>query len=307
MKNNAVRLLLLATFCLSIGSTSTSCSAKVRVNNRQDTVANAAIYTLPGTQLMALAKKILYKKTPQEDMYLYVLDPAGKTKKPLAAIIYFTGGGWINGSVADEIPTAAWFRDHGMIGITADYRVKSRHGTTPLEAIMDTKSAMRYVRGHAKELGIDPNRIVAAGGSAGGHLAICTLLEGGDDPTDDLKISAKPNGLVLHNPVLGVGFGLDFLDKHPEFTPLKQVRSGWPPTILSCGTVDATTPYTGAVEFTKSMHNANNICELITVKDADHSCDWPISNPNFLPTLTRMAGFMNEHGFLPSSKVQHVH
>ncbi|MEB0249625.1 alpha/beta hydrolase [Mucilaginibacter sp. 10I4] len=279
----------------------------MRANNKQDAVANTAIYTLPGTQLMAMAKKFLYKKTSQEDMYLYVLDPAGKAKKPLAAIVYFTGGGWINGNVADEIPTAAWFRDHGMIGITADYGVQSRHGTSPLEAIRDTKSAMRYVRALAKELGIDPNRIVAAGGSAGGHLAICTLLEGGDDPADDLKVSAKANGLVLHNPVLGVGFGKDFLDKHPEFTPLKQVRSGWPPTILSCGTVDATTPYAGAVQFTKLMKDVNNACELITVKDADHSCDWPVSNPDFLPTLTRMVGFMNEHGFLPSSKVQHAH
>lgn len=305
MKDNAVKLLLLSAFCLIMGST--SCSTLIHAKNDRDTLANAAIYTLPGTQLMAMAKKFLYKKTPQEDMYLYVLHPAGKIKKPLAAIIYFTGGGWVNGNVADEIPTAAWFRDHGMIGITADYRVKNRHGTTPLEAIMDARSAMRYVRSHAKELNINPNRIVAAGGSAGGHLAICTLLEGGDDPADDLRISPKPNGLVLHNPVLGIGFGLDFLDKHPEFTPLKQVRSGWPPTILSCGTVDATTPYIGAVEYTKLMHESNNTCELITVKDAGHSCDWPISNPNFLPTLTRMAGFMNEHGFLPSSKVQYIH
>jgi len=307
MKKGVLNSFLLAVFCLSIGITVISCSAKMRASNKHDTVANTAIYTLPGTQLMGMAKKLLYKKTPQEDMYLYVLNPAGKAKKPLAAIVYFTGGGWINGNVADEIPTAAWFRDHGMIGITADYRVQSRHGTSPLEAIMDTKSAMRYVRAHAKELGIDPNRIVAAGGSAGGHLAICTLLNGGDDPADDLKISAKANGLVLHNPVLGVGFGKDFLDKHPGFTPLKQVRPGWPPTILSCGTADTTTPYTGAVQFTKLMRDANNVCELITVKDADHSCDWPISNPNFLPTLTRMVGFMNEHGFLPSSKVQHVH
>ena len=260
---------------------------------------DSLIYTLPGTELVAMAQKILYKKTPQEDMYLYVLYPAGNKKKLLPAIVYFTGGGWNTGNVADEIPTAAWFRDHGLIGITADYRVKSRHGTSPLECIKDAKSAMRFVRQHAKELGIDPDKIIAAGGSAGGHIAICTLLEGGDDPADDLNISAKPNGLVLHNPVLGEGFGTDFLNSHPEFTPLKNVRAGWPPTILSNGTKDNTTPYSGAVEFTRLMKNAGNMCELISVKDADHSCDWPVSNPNFLPTLTRMTIFLLEQHLAP--------
>lgn len=267
---------------------------KARVNKAADSVT----YTLPGKQLMLMATKVLYKKTPQEDMYFYVLYPPGKHKKPLPAIVYFTGGGWNTGNVADEIPTAAWFRDHGMIGITADYRVKSRHGTTPLECIKDAKSAMRYIRGHAKQLGINPNKIIAAGGSAGGHIAICTLLNGGDDENDDLSISAKPNGLVLHNPVLGEGFGVYFLDAHPEFTPLKNVGPGWPPTILSCGTKDGTTPYSGAVKFTQLMKDAGNVCELITVEGADHSCDWPVSNPNFLPTLTRMTEFLREQHFI---------
>ena len=131
-------------------------------------------YTLSGKELMSLAEKILYKKTPQEDMFLYLLRPEGKTNKPLSAIVYFTGGGWVNGSVDSQIANAAWFRDHGIIGITADYRVKSRHGTTPIECIRDAKSAVRYLRSHSKELGIDPDKIIVAGGSAGGHIAACT-------------------------------------------------------------------------------------------------------------------------------------
>jgi acetyl esterase/lipase/lysophospholipase L1-like esterase len=276
-----------------------ACSAAVDKGGKRNTVADSITYTLPGKQLMAIAQKVLYKKTPQEDMYLYVLyPPVNKRKKP--AIVYFTGGGWNTGNVADEIPTAAWFRDHGIIGITVDYRVKSRHGTTPLECIMDAKSAMRYIRGHAGEFGIDPNKIIAAGGSAGGHLAICTLLDGGDDPADNLKISAKPNGLVLHNPVLGEGFGTWFLDKHPEFTPLKNISTGWPPTIISNGTIDDTTPYAGAEKFARLMHEAGNVCELIAVKDAGHSCDWPVNNPNFMPTLTYMVSFLQEYELLPS-------
>ena len=251
-------------------------------------------YKLSGTNLVALAEKILYKNTPQEDMYLYLLRPLGKSKMALPAIVYFTGGGWVTGNVEDQIANAAWFRDHGIIGIEADYRVKSRHGTSPLECISDAKSAIRYVRAHAKELGIDPKRIIAAGGSAGGHLAACTYLDGGDALGEDLTISSKPNALVLHNPALGEGFGKEFFDAHPEFSPILHVTKGWPPTIISNGTKDKITPIEVAEKFTRLMKEAGNSCELIIVKDADHSCDWPVNNPNFLPNLQRMTNFLKE-------------
>jgi acetyl esterase/lipase len=255
-------------------------------------------YKLSGKNITALAEKILYKKTPQEDMYLYLLRPKVKRQKNLAAIVYFTGGGWVNGNVEGQIPNAAWFRDQGIIGIEADYRVKSRHGTSPLECIEDAKSAIRYVRKHAEELGVDPDRIIAAGGSAGGHIAACTFLDGGDAPGEDLQISSMPNALVLHNPVLGEGFGAEFFSVHPGFSPILNVRKGWPPTILSNGTKDNTTPFEVAEKFTRLMIEAGNVCELIAVKDADHSCDWPVSNPNFLPTIQRMTNFLKEQKFI---------
>jgi acetyl esterase/lipase/predicted enzyme related to lactoylglutathione lyase len=261
-------------------------------------------YKLSGTHLAALSWKVLYKETPQEDLYLYILRPQVKTGTPLPAIVYFTGGGWVNGNVYGQIPNPAWFRDHGIIGIEADYRVKSRHGTTPVECIQDAKSAIRFVREHAGELGIDPDRIIAAGGSAGGHLAACTFLDGGDAPEENLAISSKPNALVLHNPVLGEGFGKEFFEAHPEFSPILHIKKGWPPTILSNGTKDETTPFEVAGKFTRLMKEAGNTCELIPVKDAGHSCDWPVSNPNFLPTLQRMTEFLNEQNLMYSDNIQ---
>jgi len=259
-------------------------------------------YNLPGRELMSLSEKILYKKTPPEELYLYLLRPEGKTKKPLAAIIYFTGGGWVDGSVADQIANAAWFRDHGIIGITADYRVKSRHGTSPIECIRDAKSAVRYIRAHARELGIDPGKIIVAGGSAGGHIAACTAIEGGDEPGEDLLVSSKANALVLHNPVLGEGFGTDFFKEHPEFSPILHISQGMPPAIISCGTADKTTPFAVAQKFTKLMKDSGNVCKLIPVKDAEHSCDWPVTNPNFLPTMSRMFKFLQEQKLIPTRK-----
>lgn len=258
----------------------------------------AESYKLPGKSLVALAEKILYKNTPQGDLYFYLLRPLNTDGKPLPAIVDFHGGSWVGGSVDMLISSSAWFRDHGMIAITVDYRLKSRHGTSPLECIEDAKSAIRYVRTHAKELGVDPGRIVASGGSAGGHIAACTVIEGGDASGEDLSISSKPNALLLHNPVLGEGFGKEFFAAHPEFSPVLNVRKGWPPTILSNGTKDNAALYETAVKFNRLMNEAGNTCELITIQDAGHSCDWPVENPHFLPAFRRMTEFLKEQKFL---------
>ncbi len=60
---------------------------------------------------------------------------------------------------------------------------------------------MRYLRGHAAELGIDPQKIAIEGESAGAHIAACTgTLETYDDPKDDLSVSCVPNALLLYFP-----------------------------------------------------------------------------------------------------------
>jgi len=261
--------------------------------------SSTSTYLLPDSELIKQTEQVVYKNTPQGNLSLYLLRPPGKSEFPLPAIVYFTGGGWVNGTADGMIANAAWFRDQGIIGITADYRVKNRHGTTPLECVKDGKSAIRYVRAHARELGVDPNRIIAAGGSAGGHLAAATELPGNDETNEDTSVSSKPNALVLHNPVLGEGFGADFFAVHPDCSPILGVCAGWPPTVLSCGTLDHTTPYTVAKEFAQRMQAAGNACELITVTNAEHSCDWPATNANFLPSMTCMAVFLRAHEIIP--------
>ena len=262
-------------------------------------------YLTPAVQLIAQADKVLYKRTRQEDLYLYILRPKSvPSGKLLPAVVCFTGGAWARGDASGMIGNVAWFRDRGLIGISADYRVKNRHGTTPLECIQDAKSAIRYVRAHAKDLGIEPARIIAEGGSAGGHLAASTvMIEGHEEPGEDTAISSKADALVLHNPVLGgAGFGKDFFAAHPDCEPMRFVRPGLPPVILSNGTKDESTPFLEAQRFTNAMHKAGNRCELIPIEGAGHSCDWPVTNPAFLPTMTRMLAFLAENGFAPEPK-----
>src|ERR1700733_10765315 len=100
--------------------------------------------------------------------------------------------------------------------IRADYWVKSRHDVTPDACVEDAKSAVRWLRQNAAMLGIDPDRIVASGGSAGGHIAACTACPGLDAEGEDLQVSSRPNALLLFNPVLrfdGVAELMSLIDK----------------------------------------------------------------------------------------------
>ncbi len=162
-----------------------------------------------------------------------------------------------------------------MIAIEADYRVKSRHGTDPFTCVTDGKSAIRWVRIHAAELGIDPDRIAAGGGSAGGHVAACTAtIPGFEDPAEDANVSSKSNALALFNPVIDTGpegYGHERLkERYVEISPVDHVRADLPPTIMFMGTADKTTPLNGHLRFLKQARAAGADCSLFTFDGRGH-------------------------------------
>jgi acetyl esterase len=117
-------------------------------------------------------------------------------------------------------------------------------------------------------LGLDPAKIVVAGGSAGGHVAAGTaLFDGTDKDGDDLKISPTPAGLVLFYPVIDtspVGYGnAKCGERWKEISPVEHVRAGLPSTIVFHGTGDTVTPFAGAKLFHQRMKEAGNRCELV--------------------------------------------
>ena len=92
--------------------------------------------------------KELYKTVDGHDLYIHCFFPAGhdpKTdRKP--AMVFFFGGGWVGGSPKQFYPQCEYLADRGMVAMAAEYRVKSRHNTTPFECVMDGKSALRWIR-----------------------------------------------------------------------------------------------------------------------------------------------------------------
>lgn len=220
--------------------------------------------------------KKIYKKINDIELGLTIYYPRLYEKRlPLPVIVFFFGGGWKSGSVEQFSPHARYFASRGMIAILADYRVKSRHNTTPFESVMDAKSAIRYIREHHKDLGIDPNKIVASGGSAGGHLAASTaILPGFEEQNENPDISPSPNALILFNPVVNTteeGYGFERLGtKVEDMSPEHHVRSGLPPTIIFHGTIDTTVPYSNVVDFKNKMIDAGNRCELFSFEGEGH-------------------------------------
>ena len=253
-------------------------------------------------------REVVYKTVDGADLVMHLYEPAAPREAPLGAIVFFFGGGWTNGNPGQFFPHCEHLAKRGMVAASAEYRVKSRHGVTPFECVADGKSAVRWMRAHAEELGLDPARIAAGGGSAGGHVAACAgVIEGLDDPADDLSMSSRPDALVLFNPVADVGATgpavlLErFLGRGEEASPLHHVRPGAPPTMIFHGAADTTVPFSNVHRFARRMAEEGNDCRLVPFEGYAHgffNFGREDKGP-FHETVRRMDAFLTELGFLP--------
>lgn len=185
----------------------------------------------------------VFKQTPQGALKLLIhYPPDWKPSDKRPAMLFFFGGAWKMGSPVQFEPQAEYFAARGLVCARAEYRISSRHKTTADKCIEDAKSAMRWLRSHAGELGIDPDKIIGAGGSAGGHLAAATAMVPKYDADDDrTSVSCKPNALVLFNPALNFpDFGVKDADGKPlpDFWPTPFLTKDAPPSIHFFGSED---------------------------------------------------------------------
>src|SRR5206468_9394920 len=132
----------------------------------------------------------------------------------------------------------------GAVAVRANYRVSKTHNVGPDKCVEDARSAVRWVREHAAELGIEPDRVAASGASAGGHLAACTATPvAPNSETDNLKISCAPNALVLINCVAdltpgGLATRVGGAEMARRISPVLHVGAKTPPTLIMDGSED---------------------------------------------------------------------
>lgn len=249
-------------------------------------------------------RKVVYKTVGETELRLHVFQPDGHEpsgRRP--AIVFFFGGGWNGGSPSQFYPHCAYLASRGMVAMSAEYRVKSRHGTTPRECVEDGKSAVRWIRRHAKELGVDPGKIAAGGGSAGGHVAAATgttrgLEEEGVDP----DVASRPDALVLFNPVFDNGpdgYGHDRVKEYwREISPMHNIDAKAPPTIVFLGTRDRLIPVATAEEYRRRMRAHGRRCELRLYEGQPHGFFNHRKREYYTRTVIEMDRFLESLGFL---------
>ena len=249
-------------------------------------------------------EQILYKTVDTTQLYLTVYPSAIKVPdNKSAAMVFFFGGGWNNGTVKQFEPQAIYFSQRGMTCILVDYRVREKHKATPFESLKDAKSAIRYIRAHANDLHIDPTKIVAAGGSAGGHLAAATaLITDYNESTDNSSVSCIPNALVLFNPVFDNGpggYGYERIgEAYKNFSPLHNIKSGAPPTIVLLGEKDHLIPVETAKYYKTVMEKVKSRCDLFLYEGQGHGF-FNFKNLEFYKkTVSETDTFLQSIGFL---------
>lgn len=215
----------------------------------QDTVETTPT-SLPGFETF------IFRKVGDNELRLHVVKPKGwSSTDNRPCMIFFFGGGFQIG-----IPRPGWAQkaaDMGIIGIVPDYRTKSRFGGSPNDCRADGRSAVQWVIDHAIDLGIDPNKIICGGFSAGGDIAAWTAIPTSGPGSNDPAPTIRPIALVL----LAAGTNLSTYPMPAQM----------PATIMFHATGDKTIPIKNSIAFREMMVKNGNRCELLTFEGLGHT------------------------------------
>jgi acetyl esterase/lipase len=236
---------------------------------------------------------VVYGKGGKQDLKLDLYMPL-QPGEPTPAIVFIHGGGWREGSKSDLRSFCQAFAKMGYVAVTVDYRLAPAN-RWPAQ-IEDVKCAVRWLRANAKRLRVDPERIAAAGSSAGGHLALLLGftqakdgLEGtGGWPNQSSQVSAvvnivgptdlaerdwsEPVEQLLIN-FLG-GSRTQIADVFRQASPLTYLRKDAPPVLTWHGTKDDLVPYSQATKLDAAMKQIGASSQLETIEGKGHGDDW---------------------------------
>lgn len=259
----------------------------------------------------------VYKTIGKVELKAWIFKPSSiHESQKLPAAIFFFGGGWRGGSPKQFVEHCKYLSSRGMIGIVVDYRVSSRHPVKVVDCIADAKSAVRWVRLNSERLGIDPERIAAGGGSAGGHLAAATAtLAGFDSAEGQASISCRPNALILFNPAVvlaGIPSKAEMNEERlasltkragvepSKISPYHGDLTSAPPTFIVHGKADTTVPYQSVEFYTEKMHANNRECRLIGYENQQHGFFnfGKSGSEYFNKTVAEMDAFLVSLGYL---------
>jgi acetyl esterase len=188
--------------------------------------------------------------------------PAHRQGTQLPVVAFFHGGGWAYGNPTYWLAPAHYFASRGTIAVTFQYRIGTVHNSTIADSTEDARDAMAWLRLNASALDINPDRIVTCGNSAGGHLALMAMLDGGAFAT-----------AAFHPVVLQPVFS-PLLTMRDEDTPMNALNKNTAkPTLIIHGTADAhlSTPFRASKAYCDVADYYSNSCTLMAIEDAPHN------------------------------------
>ena len=248
-------------------------------------------------------KVVVFKQTPQGELKAHVFLPPGwSAADQRPAIIFWVGGGFRSGRVGQFTARAGYFASRGLVTICAEYRGRDSHGILIDSCAEDARSAIRWVKARAKELGVAPDKVIASGGSAGGCLSLLVAREQGPDaPGDDLAISTRPCAMLLFNPAVGksvmetIGWGGPAQAAvNAQIAALDTPQQSEPPVIMFFGTEDSFLIV--ARDFNRRALAQGSRCELWI---ADKKAHGFFNNQPWHDATTRLADdFLVSLGYL---------
>ncbi len=210
---------------------------------------------------------------------------------PVPAIIIVHGGGWVMGDRRFNVePLFAPLTDAGFAWFSISYRL----ATDVMDfgvAVDDVQSAIRFVKAHAGEYGIDAGRLALVGESAGGQLAAMAALRAQDPAIRGVVALYTPSDLVslvkssdyipraVRNYVHGTPWEALVLAGLAQLSPIDNVRKQMPPFLLIHGTDDLLVPFSQSVEMCNRMRTAGASCEVFPVEGGGHGIRWWESSP----------------------------
>jgi acetyl esterase/lipase len=225
-------------------------------------------------------------------------------------VIVCPGGGYCRKAEHEGAPIAQWLNTLGVSAFVLDYRVNPYQHPAPL---LDAQRAIRYVRYHAAELGVDARRIAILGFSAGGHLTSTagTHFDAGNpqaaDPVD--RVSSRPDALILCYPVITFGeYRHDgsrtaLLGESPsqEMVDLlsneRQVTPQTPPTFLWHTANDGGVPVENSLLFAAALSRCKVPFDLHVFADGPHGVGLAPDDPALALWTTVCAAWLRKMGF----------
>lgn len=267
-----------------------------------------------------VAANVTYLTANGMDLKLDVYTPRSTNLPPNATIVFIHGGGWVQGNKDGATLTLLPYLAMGLSVVNVQYRL-ARVSPAPA-AVEDCRCALRWVVRNAKTYNLDPNRIVIAGPSAGGHLALTTGMLGAssefDRPCAGAPVEPKVAAIVNWFGITDVADLLDGPNKKPfpenwpyavewlgnapnrddlarRVSPLTYVRPGLPPILTIHGDKDPLVPYQHAVRLHEALKKAGVPNEFLTIPGGSHG---NFTREETLKAYAAIRVFLTKHGVL---------